>query len=175
MPLVLHIRRQSPSHPLRRQCQLCSGGRTGTIRCNCAISAQCRLQLWDVQTGAELLNSPSLCEAFTISPDGSTITSMSLYGESILVLGIPDSNRSAFMSVPVRVIPSTIAVRAKPSLDAEITGYLSKQREIVISGIDPSGKFYYMESYGGGWISTAAGYVDLGVFSTKDQIHVKEP
>ncbi len=135
--------------------------------------SQCRLQLWDVQTGSELLNTPSLCENVTFSPDGSTITSMSLYGKSVLVLGIPDSIRPAYRSVPATVVPKVIAVRAKPSLNAETTGHISGQ--IVVSGIDPSGKFYYMESYGGGWINAGSSYVSLGDFSTKDQLHVREP
>ncbi len=134
--------------------------------------AYCRLQLWDVQTGEEVLNTPSPCQDITFSSDGSTIASLSFSGASVLILGIPDNNREAYVSVPAVIIPSVIAVRAKPSIDAEVTGYISG--EIVISGIDPSGRFYYMGSNGGGWISAATGYVDLGGFSSKDQIHVRE-
>jgi len=36
---VLHIRRNPPSHPPKRHCQLRRGGHTRAIRYNCAISA----------------------------------------------------------------------------------------------------------------------------------------
>jgi hypothetical protein len=136
-------------------------------------SYQCHLQLWDVQSGAELLNTPFRCDAITFSPDGSLITSQLSYDGSVLVLGIPDNNRSSYMSVPARIVPSVIAVRAKPLFSAETTGYVSGG--IVVSGVDPSGKFYYMESYGGGWINADSSYVSLGVFATKDQLHIRKP
>lgn len=136
-------------------------------------SFQCHLQLWDVQSGVELVNTPFRCDAITFSPDGSLITSKVRGDGSVLVLGIPDNNRSSYMSVPARIVPSVIAVRAKPLFSAETTGYVSGG--IVVSAVDPSGKFYYMESYGGGWINADSNYVDLGVFSTKAKLRIREP
>ena len=105
----------------------------------------------------EVLKTPSLCANLIFSPDGTLMIAEPFGGGQFLVLGIP----------------SVINVRSGPSLTSAVTGYISG--EIVVGGVDPSGQFYLMESHGGGWISADATYVDLGDFSTEDQLRMLQP
>ncbi len=124
------------------------------------------VQLWDTLTGTQLAALPGRCENhddILFSPDGSMLLVNS--GQLLMLYGIPTGQRTAYGSVPGRIAPSVINIRAAPSLEAEITGEISG--DVAVGGRDESNQFLYLSSHNG-WVRAGEVYVDLGAVPIED-------
>ena len=134
------------------------------------------VQIYNTRNGKNYIKLPLFDAWFTVSPDVSTLLSgtssfggQAFLGQVMMLYGIPTPERPAFASVPGHILPSAINVRDIPSMDAKVTGKISG--EVVIDGVDPSKQFFHLASHDG-WVRSDPSYVDLGIFSTIDQLKI---
>jgi WD40 repeat protein len=124
------------------------------------------IRLWDVATGAELAVIPGDANNIrhtTFSPDGTTLVALS--GNLAKIYGIPTATRP-ITSVPGVIVPSSINLRAAPSLDAEITGVVFSG-VVLVGGRDETGQFVYLIDQQG-WVWSDPTYIDIGSIAVED-------
>jgi WD40 repeat protein len=124
------------------------------------------IRLWDVSGGTELAVLPGDSNNIrhtTFSPDGATL--LALTGNFVRIYGIPSEARP-ITSVPGVIVPSSINLRAAPSLDAEITGVVFSG-VVLVGGRDETGQFVYLIDQQG-WVWSDPTDIDLGSIAIDD-------
>jgi WD40 repeat protein len=130
------------------------------------------IRLWDVTTGIQLAELPGDANNIrhtTFSPDGATLVALS--ANFVKVYGVPTEARP-ISSVPGIIVPISVNLRAAPSLDAEIIGYVNSGT-VLVGGRDETGQFVYLIDYEG-WVWSDPTYIDLGSVAIED-LPVIEP
>jgi WD40 repeat protein len=104
------------------------------------------IRLWNMATGEEK-------KRFTaLSPNAIFVGKrlISASGKTITIYGVPDSDHPAlpYVFVPGHVVPSTVTVRAAPTVNSQGIGY-ALEGAVMVGGINAAKDYVYLPEYGG--------------------------